>query len=371
MRTGFVVLLAGGFVFGAVPQAEAASFRGLGFLGGGEYNSSGAWGISPDGSVVVGESSSGDGAQAFRWTAAGGMQGLGNRSGPAFSASAKGAAIVGNRYYKEDGTAYLWTEAGGIESLGVLGNENYSWVGDVSADGEVVVGVSRKAFRWTRETGMESLGTLGGAFSAAYGITSDGAVIVGTASTRTNGDFPFRWTESEGMVSLGNLTGEKRNRRENAAYDVTPDGRVIVGSAEDKDQRQQPFRWTEEDGMVGLGMVSSENLGIRRAVGVSADGSLVVGYEYGVLQDNRTIAIATIWDAEHEIRSLEDALVADYGLDLAGWKLNAANGISNDGTRIVGDGINPDGQLEGWIATIPEPGTGVLILGALLMLRRR
>jgi probable HAF family extracellular repeat protein len=50
-----------------------ASFSGLGFLPGDTYTYSAASGVSADGSVVVGRGES----QAFRWTQAGGMVGLG------------------------------------------------------------------------------------------------------------------------------------------------------------------------------------------------------------------------------------------------------------------------------------------------------
>ncbi|MCH7603269.1 MAG: hypothetical protein IIB54_10920, partial [Planctomycetes bacterium] len=56
------------------------SFQGLGDLPGGSI-SSGAWGVSADGSVVVGVSSSTSGQEAFRWTSGGGMVGLGDLAG--------------------------------------------------------------------------------------------------------------------------------------------------------------------------------------------------------------------------------------------------------------------------------------------------
>ena len=62
----------------------------------------------------------------------------------------------------------------------------------------------------------------------------------------------------------------------------------------------------------------------------------------------------------------------DVGLDLTGWTLGSVGGISSDGYVIVGDGINPDGYNEAWIATIPEPGTFLLLaIGGLALLRRR
>jgi hypothetical protein len=81
---------------------------------------------------------------------------------------------------------------------------------------------------------------------------------------------------------------------------------------------------------------------------------------------------AFIWDTANGMQNLRDVLVNDYSLDLTGWTLSTANGISNDGLTIAGCGINPDGYDEAWIATIPEPGTLFLFgLGALALRRKR
>jgi len=58
--------------------------------------------------------------------------------------------------------------------------------------------------------------------------------------------------------------------------------------------------------------------------------------------------------------------------DLAGWSLERARGVSANGRTIVGTGTNPSGETEAWIAYLPEPGTGtLLVLGLLLAARRR
>ena len=102
---------------------------------------------------------------------------------------------------------------------------------------------------------------------------------------------------------------------------------------------------------------------------VSADGSVVVGWGIGFEDD---YSEAFIWDEVHGMRDLKGLLVNDYGLDLAGWTLNEATGISDDGMTIVGTGINPDGYIEGWIATIPEPATVLLFaLGVFISKRTR
>jgi hypothetical protein len=51
-----------------------------------------------------------------------------------------------------------------------------------------------------------------------------------------------------------------------------------------------------------------------------------------------------------------------YGLDLTGWTLTSCTAVSGDGMTIVGNGTNPQGNREAWIATIPEP-TTILLLG--------
>src|SRR5438105_4002183 len=80
-----------------VASAHGARFFGLGNLPGG--NESLAYGVSADGSVVVGESDSASSQQAFRWTSGEGMVGLGYLAGAAYSyasgVSADGSVIVG------------------------------------------------------------------------------------------------------------------------------------------------------------------------------------------------------------------------------------------------------------------------------------
>ena len=85
-------------VWGTPVRAEPF-FRGLGDLPGGVFQSK-ARAISDDGSVVVGWSDSASGTEAFRWTAASGVQTLGWLEGYtdeswAFDASYGGSVIVG------------------------------------------------------------------------------------------------------------------------------------------------------------------------------------------------------------------------------------------------------------------------------------
>ncbi|MFM7711813.1 MAG: PEP-CTERM sorting domain-containing protein, partial [Microcystis sp.] len=113
------------------------------------------------------------------------------------------------------------------------------------------------------------------------------------------------------------------------------------------------------------------------ALGVSADGSVVVG------NSNSANGQETfIWNSTQGMRSLREILTNDYGLNLTGWTLTEATGISADGLTIVGTGLNPSGNPEPWIArlnpqnnpSVPEPssilGLGLFSLVGFLIKKR-
>ena len=106
--------------------------------------------------------------------------------------------------------------------------------------------------------------------------------------------------------------------------------------------------------MVGLGDLPGGSFS-SFASGVSSDGSVVVGSGR-----SSSGGEAFIWDETNGMRALIQIL-ADQGIDMTGWNLDWASGISADGLTIVGTGTNPLGFTEAWIATIPEPSTALLL----------
>ncbi len=349
-------------VWSAPANAAGPLFMGLGDLPGGSLNSS-ATGVSIDGSVVVGTS----GKEAFRWTPISGMIGLGAPPGVVNSSrangvSADGSVVVG-RTFRSGGharppisEAFRWTQAAGMVGLGDLpGGNSQSEAYAVSADGIVVVGRDTRsqdrieAFRWTQTGGMVGLGDLGGGSfqSYAYAVSADGSVIVGSGVS-TSGRTAFRWRQTSGMVGLGDLPG---GTSDSVANGVSADGSIIVGQG-NSDAGAEAFRWTESAGMVGLGDLPDGDF-ISTAFADSADGSMVVGQGRSALGNE-----AFLWDATHGMRSLRDVLVNDFGLgaSLTGWTLLSANDISDDGQFIVGTGTNPSGDAEAWLARLdPAP----------------
>jgi probable HAF family extracellular repeat protein len=341
----------------------AASFRGIGDLPGGGFFSVAA-GVSSNGQVVVGYSSSalsGAGYEAFRWSATNGMTALGDLPGGTFSSIANavsedGLVIVGSSSSSNNNQAFRWTQVTGMIGLGELpGGDVLSFANAVSGDGAVVIGESSstlsgptrgEAFRWTLTNGIVGLGDLpGGNFdSHAYAVSADGAVVVGYSSS-SNGNEAFRWSSTSGMMPLGDLAGGVFN---SIAYAISADGSTIVGYGGTATTTHEAFRWTAGSGLAALGFVPCDTWSIARTV--SGNGSIIVGDPQSSSGD-----CVFIWDAPHGIRRLRDVLINDYGLDISGWTLRRAQAISADGTTIVGYGINPSGQTEGWIANLAPP----------------
>lgn len=345
---GFIVV----FVCATLGWAQPAAFQGLGDLPGGAFSSS-ASAISLDGCAIVGASDSGA-QQAFLWTAQGGMSGLGflcaeNAASSATAVGLDGTASAGASCDE----AFAWAPGVGMQGLGHWpGTHGPGQAACVSVDGLVVGGSdtnaagSGEAFRWTAAEGMTSLGFLPNAspaYSNASAMSADGRVIVGYGGSSHGLVEGFRWTAETGMVGLGDLPG---GIFYSMAYGISADGDVIVGKSVGT-AGGLAFRWTQSQGLVSLGDLPGGTNG-SGATSVSANGAVIVGYA----DTGPSVYEAFIWDQAHGIRNLREVLVNEHGLNLAGWTLTRATGISGNGRVIVGYGTNPSGQQEGWIARL-------------------
>jgi probable HAF family extracellular repeat protein len=194
---------------------------------------------------------------------------------------------------------------------------------------------------------MVDLGVLpDGISSGAVGVSGDGSVVVGVTESSTEVFEAFRWTQEDGMVGLGDLPG---GEVQSAATAISADGTTVVGQSS-SGSGGEAFRWTAANGMIGLGDLLG-GLFSSTAWGVSADGSVVVG-----VSSRPPTPRAFIWDQTNGMRNLQDVLVTDFGLDLTGWTLTSAQDISDDARVIVGNGLNPSGELEAWIADLGQFG---------------
>jgi probable HAF family extracellular repeat protein len=354
-------------LFSLVHLARSQSvFIPLGHLpGDGQFKQSLALDISADGLTVVGVADAPQTTfEAFRWTLAEGMVSIGELPGgtsfsQANAVSPDGTIIVGSSVSANAQESFRWSAADGMSALGFLpgsqGRPNSA--NDASNEGTIVgaapnAGNLVNAYRWTAADGMTSLGTLGGSTSSAQAITPDGSVIVGGSSS-AQGMQAFRWTSAGGMVGLGDLPGGEFDSQ---ARGVSADGSVVVGFSRvepiPSSIQERAFRWTSSTGMVSLGDIIAGS-GASQAYDVAGDGSVVVGRA-----SRNSRFFATRWDPINGMEPIEE-LLANAGIDMAGWQLQHAEAISDDGDVIVGFGINPMGQTEAWLASGLVPGTAV------------
>jgi probable HAF family extracellular repeat protein len=365
-------------VAAAPTSALADDIQGLGLLPVAPIST--ATGVSADGSVVVGYSgyygiNGNTGViEAFRWTQSSGMVGLGFLPGGGFSiangVNGDGSVVVGQSTVVGQKTmeAFRWTQSAGMVGLGILpGGAAESYAYAVNADGSVVVGTASsgnggEAFRWTQSTGMVSIHmqpTFLLGFSTndvAMGVSADGSVVVGKAQ---NIDVrgAFRWTQSTGMVGLGFFPGGN----ESQANAVSADGSVVVGYSNSTSHPSgEAFRWTQSGGMVGLGFLPGGGVTESYAYAVNADGSVVVGFSSS---STGVFGEAFRWTTTTGMQSIRALLIAS-GVNMTGWTLATATGVSADGTVIVGSGTSPSSQNEAWLARFSsEFGNGIITPG--------
>jgi probable HAF family extracellular repeat protein len=369
----------------AAAHAQVPSFHGVGDLAGGPVESA-ALGVSADGGVVVGESGSASGTQAFRWTSAGGIAGLGFLSGvdPYSSArgvSADGAVIVGtSRGSDTVERAYRWS-AGVMtalnrfgcdscdpitQALGVSGN-GLSVVGSALARSGGTAPIHLDPVRWPNGgTGISDLGNLSGGQESgeAFGASTTGALIVGSHLS-ADGKDAWYWNGSGGLHVLPTLTGGSIIAAN--AFAISADGTTIVGHSNagtvvlpggtEVPTDLQAVRWTGSGfaTLTALGALPGATVTDSSALAVSSDGSRIVGRAVDADVTDR----AFVWSAGSGMRDLKTVLEDDYGLDLTGWVLQEATGISavaGGAFTVVGRGLNPQGDPEGWVAFATPPG---------------
>lgn len=346
-------------LLGPIPGGAQSIFA-IGDLPGGGTHSE-AWAVSRDGQNVAGGSVSYGffGYQACLWLEEIGLAGLGELPGGTADSRALGVSdgepvVVGNSESFNGLEAFRWTAADGMVGIGDLpGGNFYSGAADVSADGEVIIGtgsdaLGQRAFRWTAADGMTALPQPAGSAwrSNAFGVSADGRHIVGMLLNGDASRYACVWHDAAAPVVLAELVG---GRVWAEAWAVSDDGAVVAGgssSAISGPNTTEACRWSVEDGIEPLGDLPG-GLFQSIALGMSGDGRFIVGRGY-----TEAGARAFIWDAEHGLRNLTDVLTGEYGMDLTGWTLLEATGISRDGRVICGNGIGPE-FTTGWVVRLP------------------
>jgi len=366
-------LIALSFVFISAGQlATAAQFIPLGTLPG--NTSFRGFGVSDDGTVVAGTSRSGNAlAQAFRWTDATGMVGLGPLPGDNFTfagsngqqpLSADGSRIAGGSANVDPPysiQAFIYSKVDGLKSLGI---DTYRSSG-ISGDGNVVIGYYRPfetkdAWRWTEETGAVSLGfSARNAWTIATDINFDGSIVVGFGgreNARDNFYEIVKWTAATGMEGTGIFVAGLA--KSEARVLVSNDGsRIASANYVSSVERFEAFYRTEETGIVGLGWLPRQDgeVGVLNSAvrDMTPDGRLIAGWSgLSVFTAN-----AFVWSEEAGIEDFQQVLADSHGLSnpLAGWELTSIQSISSNGQFFTGIGRNPAGEHEAWLVRLDAP----------------
>jgi uncharacterized membrane protein len=332
--------------------AAVASFQPLGLLEGGR--DSVATAISGDGSTVVGTTTRNN--WAFVWnrvdgmttiSALGGINDQGTQDAILWDVSADGSVAVGSSSTDHFGRlAVTWTKSSGLvpfdksDGTGCCSRDNGHGVSD---DGRMVVGSHQRGGNiWRplvwRDEVLETPSDIP-AGSQIWSVSADGSIMAGSQPG-------FIWSEDSGYLRLDLVPDTPTEPRR-----ISPDGQTVVGAVwrpfGTRLTTREAFRWNALDGAVFLGFL--EGFPSSFAFDVSADGKTIVGNLGGGIRRS-----AFVWDEQHGMRLLQEILEEDFDLNLAGWHLTDAKGISYDGRVIAGFGINPDGRTEAWIVTLPR-----------------
>ncbi len=355
-----LLTLAGLALIAGSVNAAVPTLINLGVMPGGTY-SRGAQ-VNANGTVVtgVGDLNTDElfGVRAFRWTASTGMQSLGVPTGLTSTAgnsiSTTGNAVAGNASNR----LFRWTSTGGVQNLGLLPGGTVGLATGISGDGSIVVGYSNgssgtyEACRWTSAGGIVSLGTLpGGAAggSAAHGISSDGSRIVGSSAWTGSGARACLWIGSGAPINLGTHTGGTKS----FAMAISANNGVVVGDG-DTSLGDRIFRWTSPGGMQNLGTPSGSTDSYAR--GTNYDGKVIAGRALVAFVTYR----ACLWTTQIGMVDLNTYL-ASLGVNMTGWTLTEAWGVSADGSAVSGTGEYLGAQRAFLVTGLPCPSTATII----------
>lgn len=354
MKNALLVLAAGLALLGS-PARAAVTFEYL-------FDDGYPLGVSVDGSVVTGNSTTG--FVPFRWTQATGFVSLGR---PTFvgGGGKPGISADGTRIASSIGsldssytTMGLWTQQTGWQELmppqppdGTNQDGTFGNVYDLSGDGNTVVGLYPRAggrahaCKWTQAGGAVDLGgTVNAQASRANGVNYDASVIVGWVETPTGPWRPAAWVNgSLVLLSYVNPAGTSINGTGEARA-VSPNGDIIVGFMSDSLSHQRAATmWKRVGGVFGaprvLGWVdgTTPGAGINLVHAVSADGRIAVGY--CSFDGDPFFTTGFVWTEETGVLDV-NAFLANNGVPVdPNFTIQNLTALTPDGTNLYGYGM--------------------------------
>lgn len=333
------------------------------------YNS--AWGQSDDGSKVVGmQMHDGWSATAFKWTAEGGYENIGNSL--AYDSRASGISRNGEVVYGWTSHEFgywmpiIWHD----DTYTMLNGEEAGEVMAASPEGTYVVGIADdNAFAWSETLGYVSFGTYQDYPTI---VMEDGSVFGFT------GVFPppirrAFYRGPDGNMGTFNDYAEARGMENAQAWtfysvnDATPDGNVFIGSGINPDGIDVSFvidfdvtaaqEYTlslsvepQEGGEVSGGGVYEEG------VVVSIDAEANEGYEFVSWTSEDGTVVSTEASTSINMPANDYHLIANFEMEVVYYTLtlemdpdNAAN-LMGAGSYQAGEEVNISAEVIGYYA---------------------
>ncbi len=312
------------------------------------------------------------------------------------SVSNNGEKVVGTI----GNTHLIWTEADGLTTIGAITNGfPMSGRATISSDGSKVTATitnpdnnfNEMAYYDVDSDDWTLLGGIGGpidsSISSAWSISRDGTTAVGLGWTTGGRAHGIKWTEADGMVDLGSTVPDRSSR----ANDVNNDGSVIVGWQDATDgfrqaaiwvdgvqslitnqggnpvgeagavsgdgnwvigggNNSEAWRWSQDTGMINIPHPNSGNFFRGSATSINEDGSIIVGF-YRPFPGPAIFGEGFIWTEETGRVELNE-YVDSLGMDDLGITFSLPLGISNDGSAIVGMGLQ-GANVVGFMIKLP------------------
>lgn len=318
------------------------------------------FGVSTGG-IAVGRSVRSGGAQAFTWSAGGGIVGLPNISGRAFcvsNGSNNSGVVAGTCATTLFGASRLpvvW-QNGAVSQLPLPSGETLGDANDVNASGVAVGSVGGGSlqrgviYSGGTATVLTQPTANGSFFVTAFGV-NDAGRVVGQGIDPTNAARNVGIVYDIGSNSafeVGALPGANGA----LAFGVGNAGHV-VGSSMLNQGSGQPFVWSQSGGMVAIPLASGTTQGSARAVNSAG---WVVGNASG------QFSVPFLYEGGATYR-LADLIPANSGWDLSTNTSSSALGIG-DNNIIVGTGVL-NGQVRAY-AMVPVTAANITLGGRVL-----
>jgi probable HAF family extracellular repeat protein len=258
--------------------------------------------VSADGSTIVSSVADSSGIfSAARWTEQGNawqtLGGLPDQSSPdgaeissGWGISRDGSTVVGLGWHTNyTAEAFQWTDATGMVGLGQPDAKRSSRASAISADASTVVGFYehpsgyRRPVRWVNG-GAPDLFL--GADMVGEGLATNtaGSVIVGAASLTGNGNRAFLYSDTNGVQNLGIIGDDPLGFSQSVANGVSDNNTVVGWVGDIFYGSPQGFVWTPDGGMVfakdylaAQGVTVPEEWDIISVTAISADGKTIGG----------------------------------------------------------------------------------------------